>query len=168
MVNGESFSQNTDENDALIGDRVVSNTRANAFTELGTKIRELMEFVNPRHNVHGVIKEQLKARIATYTKAREKLETGKHNRDTTESATQTTRVTLLLNNDKGVGKGSQNNKLLSGHRESNREVTEEALKHKKSKGPQRPTQEKSLPQRKKLDEPTWTRVENKNRLEKRA
>lgn len=43
-------------NDALTGDKVVANTRADVFTELRSKIRELMEFANTGHNVHGVIK----------------------------------------------------------------------------------------------------------------
>lgn len=94
-----------------------------------------MEFSNPSHNVHGVIKEQLRAIMVTYIKAKEKLEAGKRKRDTIKSTNQTTKVTL--NNVKRVTKGPENDKLRSEHRKSNREITEEASKRKKNKAPQK-------------------------------
>lgn len=61
--------------------------------------------------------------VATYIKAREKLEGGYRKQDTVESAAQTTKVTLSLSKVKMVAKGPQSNKLPSEYRESNREVT---------------------------------------------
>ncbi|CAD7084930.1 unnamed protein product [Hermetia illucens] len=170
MVNGESFLKNGDVNDALTGDRMVTNTRTEI--ELGTKIRELMEFVNLRHNVYGVIKEKLRTMMATYIKAREQLEAGKHQRDTVESATQTP-VSLSLNNIKGVAKDPQNAKFRSKHREFHREVTEEASKRERKGKRLKKSQGRHLTvvaaiTEMKIEELTQKRIENRKKHEKMA
>ncbi|CAD7082958.1 unnamed protein product [Hermetia illucens] len=89
MVNGKSPLQDANVNNTLTGDRVISNTRA--------KIQELMEFANPRHNVHGAIKDY-------DGDLHQSKRAGKHDRDTAKCTTQTTKVTMSFNNVKDLVK----------------------------------------------------------------
>ena len=164
--NADKISQRASIKDA--------SSEPEAITKLGAMIKNLMEYVNARHNVHHAIKDQVRAIRAAYLEVREELKQSSEGKKQGETAALQSTPRVLLPSRGSPFTIKETPELRKRPREANGEPESprRSQKRKMEKTPPRQIRER-LPEPTAKDGnsnqgPTWTKVEKKKKLQKRS